>query len=220
LQHANKLSVVKWKRGNQNFSNQESGGSQQKPEDRPKRKRGGRGKGKGKEHQGHAHTAQVLHIANIASLEAPTSTTIALPGPSGLQKRTFSVAKPKVWTPGPYKALNAALDKVQEDSVTPTIQMVKTLEQHITKQYEEGPWSRGNHTLGEEFDENKDINMSVVPPSTEGQEDWVFEEASPASPSDEPLDWGSDKDLEECIALPFLYPMFTKPPASLQCLRA
>jgi hypothetical protein len=36
-QHANKLSAVKRKRGNQNFSNQESGGSQQKPEDRPKR---------------------------------------------------------------------------------------------------------------------------------------------------------------------------------------
>jgi hypothetical protein len=85
---------------------------------------------------------------------------------------------------------------------------VKTLEQRITKQYKEGPWSRGDHTLGEEFDENEDVDMSVVPPSAEGQEDWVFEEASPTSPSDE--------DLEECVALPFLYPMFTKPPASLQ----
>jgi hypothetical protein len=124
--------------------------------------------------------------------------------------------KPKVRTPGPYKALNAALDKAQEDGVTPTIQMVKMLEQHITQQYEEGPWSRGDHTLGEEFNEDEDVDMSVVLPSAEGQEDWVFEEASPASPSDELLDWGSDKDLEECVALPFLYPMFTKPPASLQ----
>ena len=48
-QHANKLSAVKRKRGNQNFSNQESGGSQQKPEDRPKRQRGGHGKGKKKQ---------------------------------------------------------------------------------------------------------------------------------------------------------------------------
>jgi hypothetical protein len=216
-QHANKLSAVKQKCGNQNFSNQESGGSQQKPEDRLKCQRGGCRKGKKKEQQGHAHTAQVSHIVNVASLEAPTSTIIALPGPSGLQKHTVSVEKPKVWTPGPYKALNAALDKAQEDGVIPTIQMVKTLEQRITKQYKEGPWSRGDHTLGEEFDEDEDVDMSVMLPSAEGQEDWVFEEASPTSPHDKPLDWGSDEDLEEYVALPFLYPMFTKPPASLQC---
>ena len=77
--------------------------------------------------QGHAHTAQVSHITNVASLEAPTTATIALPRPSGLQKRTVSMEKPKVRTPCPYKALNAALDKAQEDSVTPTIQMVKTV---------------------------------------------------------------------------------------------
>jgi hypothetical protein len=216
-QHANKLSAVKQKCGNQNFSNQESGGSQQKPEDHPKHQHGGCGKGKKKEQQGHAHTAQVLHIANITSLEAPTTATIALPGPSGLQKHTVSMEKPKVRTPGPYKALNAALDKAQEDGVMPTIQMVKMLEQRITQQYEEGPWSKGDYTLGEEFNEDEDIDMTVMLPSTEGQEDWVFEEASPASPSGEPLDWGSDEDLEECIALPFLYPMFTKPLASLQC---
>jgi hypothetical protein len=124
--------------------------------------------------------------------------------------------KPKVRTPGPYKALNAALDKVQEDGVTPTIQTVKTLEQRITQQYEEGPWLKGDYTLGEEVNEDEDIDMSVVPPSAEGQEDWVFEEASPASPHDEPLDWGSNEDLKECVALPFLHPMFTKPPALLQ----
>jgi hypothetical protein len=48
---------------------------------------------------------------NIASLEAPTTATIALSGPSGLQKHTVSMDKPEVRTPGPYKALNAALDK-------------------------------------------------------------------------------------------------------------
>jgi hypothetical protein len=90
-----------------------------------------------------------LHITNIASLEAPTTATIALPGPSGLQKRTVSMEKPKVRTPGPYKALNAVLDKVREDGVMPTIQTVKTLEECITKQYEEGPWSKGDYTLGE-----------------------------------------------------------------------
>jgi hypothetical protein len=153
---------------------------------------------------------------NVASLEAPTTATITPPGPSGLQKCTVSMEKPKVRTPGPYKALNAALDKAQEDGVMPTIQMVKTLEECITKQYEEGPWSKGDYTLGEDFDEDEDVNMSVMLPSHKGQEDWVFEEASPASLSDEPLDWGSDEDLEECIALPFLYPMFTKPPALLQ----
>ena len=63
------------------------------------------------------------------------------------------------------------------------IETVKMLEQCITQQYEEGPWSRGDHTLGEEVD-NEDVDMSVILPSAEGQEDWVFEEASPASPSD------------------------------------
>jgi hypothetical protein len=215
-QHANKLSTVKWKHGNQNFSNQEFSGSQQKPEDCPKRQCGGRRKGKKKEQQGHAHTTQVSHIMNVASIEAPTTATIALPGPSGLQKCTVSMDKPKVWTPGPYKAHNAALDKAQEDGVMPTIQMGKMLEQRITQQYEEGPWSKGDYTLGEEFNKDGDVDMSVVPPNTEGQEDWVFEEASPTSPSNEPLDWGSNEELEECVALPFLYPMFTKPPASLQ----
>jgi hypothetical protein len=209
-QHADKLSAVKWKCSNQNFSNQESGGSQQMLEDHSKCQRSGRRKGKKKEQQGHAHTAQVLHIVNVTSLEAPTTATVALPGPSGLQKHTVSIDKPKVRTPDPYKAFNAALDKAQDDSVMPTIQMVKTLEERITKQYEEGPWSRGDHTLREEFDEDEDVNMSVVPPSAEGQEDWIFEEASPASPRDKPLDWGSDEDLKECVALPFLYPMFTK----------
>jgi hypothetical protein len=98
----------------------------------------------------------------------------------------------------------------------PTIETVKMLELRITQQYEEGPWSKGDYTLGEEFNEDEDIDMSVMLPSAEGQEDWVFEEASPTSPSNEPLDWGSDEDLEECVALPFLYPMLTKPLASLQ----
>jgi transposase InsO family protein len=98
----------------------------------------------------------------------------------------------------------------------PTIQTVNMLEQRITQQYKEGPWSMGNYTLGEEFNRDEDVDMSVMPPSAEGQEDWVFEEASPTSPSDELLDWGSNEDLEECVALPFLYPMLTKPPALLQ----
>ena len=103
-QHANKLSTVKQKCSNQNFSNQESGGSQQKPEDRPKRQCGGHRKGKKKQEHSHAHITEILHIMNVASLEAPTTATIALPGPSGLQKRTISFPKPKVRTPSPYKA--------------------------------------------------------------------------------------------------------------------
>jgi hypothetical protein len=47
--HAKKPSAVKQKCGNQNFSNQESGGSQQKSEDHPKCQCGGHGKGKKKE---------------------------------------------------------------------------------------------------------------------------------------------------------------------------
>ena len=134
-QHANKLSAVKWKRGNQNFSNQESGGSQQKPEDRPKRQHGGRGKGKKKQEHSHAHITETSHIANVASLEAPTTATITLPGPSGLQKRTITFPKPKVRTPSPYKTFNAALDQVQEEGVTPTIETVRSEEHTFSDSY-------------------------------------------------------------------------------------
>jgi hypothetical protein len=41
----------------------------------------------------------------------------------------------------------------------------------------------------------------------------------PKSPSQEPLDWGSDAELEEYIHLPFLYLMFTRHIESPQCQR-
>ena len=52
-QHTNKLSAVKRKHGDPNFSNQEKGNNQQREQtgDKP-RQRGQRGKGKGKKKQG------------------------------------------------------------------------------------------------------------------------------------------------------------------------
>ena len=125
-----------------------------------------------------------------------------------------TLPKAKKQTPGSYKALNAALDQAQEEGVMPTIQMAKTLEQHITEQYKDGPWSKGDHTIGEESQDDN-VDMLVVPPGCKGQEDWIFEEASPVycpkSPGEKPLDWGSDTKLKEYVHLPFLYLMFNRP---------
>ena len=83
------------------------------------------------------------------------------------------------------------------------------LEERITQEYMDGPWSKSTHYLSD--DEGSDIvDMSEAPPGIKNQDDWVFEEGSPTfnpvSPSNEPLDWGSDEDLEECVHLPFLWP--------------
>ena len=204
-QHAKKLSAVKRKRGDPSFSNQQKGDQQQEQGDKPYRQRGQRGKGKGKgkpKDQGHAHS----HIANIASLPVPSSSTIASIGPSGLEKRTVAIAPPKERTPGPYKALNEAFDLADRIGVTPTIQTVKTLEERITQQYMDGPWSKSTYHLSD--DEGSDIvDMSIAPPGHEGQDEWAaFQEEepvyNPATNDDEPLDWGSDlEDTEACVHL-------------------
>ena len=133
--NANKLSAVKRKRGDPSFSNQQRGDNQsQQSGDKP-RQRGQRGKGKGKgkgkpQSDGHNH-AHISHVADIASLGAPTMSTIAQISPSGVQKRTVSTPAPKERTPGPYKSLNQALDLADRIGVTPTIQTTKTLEQRL-----------------------------------------------------------------------------------------
>jgi hypothetical protein len=53
---------------------------------------------------------QHSHIANVASMAPPTTSTIALPAPSGMQKHIVTRPTPKQRTPGPYKAFNAAVD--------------------------------------------------------------------------------------------------------------
>jgi len=75
----------------------------------------------------------------------PTSSTIALPGPSGVQRHIITHPAPKQHTPGPYKAFNATIDTAQASRSKLTIQMVKTLEQHITDTYLESPWAKVSH---------------------------------------------------------------------------
>jgi hypothetical protein len=207
-QCANKISVVKRKRRDPGF-NQQQGNQQQRPyhqqqqpsssEGQAQRKRGGKGKGKQQQQQ-HQHS----HIANVASLVPPTTSTIALPGPSGIKKRVVYPTAPKERKPGPYKALDAVIDAAQASWSKPTIQMVKTLEQHITDAYLESPWAKVSHLSDLE---ESDVEMHP-PKGKEGQEDdWTFEEAdddqtagstsqgekedpffTPLSPSAEPLD--------------------------------
>ena len=73
----------------------------------------------------------------MASLAPSTTSTIALPALSGMQRCTITCPASKQHTPGPYKAFNATIDTAQASRSKLTIQMVKTLKQHIT--YLESP---------------------------------------------------------------------------------
>ena len=198
--NANKLSNVKRKRGDPSFSSQQQGDNQQQQQnngDHKPRQHGSHGKGKGKgkgNNNGHAH---ISHVADVASIAPPTSATIAQVGPSGINKRTITTPVPKERKSGPYKSLDEALDTADRMGITPTIQTVKTLEERITQEYMDGPWSKSTNYLSD--DEGSDIvDMSEVPAGHDGQDDWAAFAA--ASPSYEPLDWGSDlEDAEECV---------------------
>jgi hypothetical protein len=153
----------------------------------------------------------------------PTSSTIALPVPSGMQKCTVTHPAPKQCMPGPYKAFNAAIDTAQASGSKPTIQTVKTLEQRITDTYLESPWAKVSH-ISDVEDSNTKMH---APQGKEDQGDWVFEEADeadketsqetgkgeeadpsfvPLSPLAEPLDWGSDFDDGEVCVCPSYLP--------------
>jgi hypothetical protein len=103
----------------------------------------------------------------------PTSSTIALPAPSGMQKRTITCPLPKQRTPGPYKAFNAPIDTAQASGSKPTIQMVKTLKQCITNTYLESPWAKVSHISDVE---DSDVKMHALQ-GKEDQGNWVFKEA-------------------------------------------
>ena len=139
------------------------------------------------------------------------------------RKLTTAPPAPSERTPGPYPSLNKALDLADCIGVKPTIQVTKMLEECIQTQYKDSPWSKGTYTLGEEPDD-EDVDMSIVPPGAENQEDWVFEEADP-SPSynppseEEPLDWGSADEDEACVPSSLYFHNIHELPASLQTLR-
>ena len=84
---------------------------------------------------------------NTTAIAPPTTSTVAQMGPSGIQKHTITSTAPKKHIPGPYKALNEALDTADTEGITPTIQTVKMLEQRITNQYMDGPWSKFTNYL-------------------------------------------------------------------------
>jgi hypothetical protein len=204
--NANKISVVKHKRGDPNWQNQQGRSNQQQHNNQQQQGQNGQkhkcrkhtGKGKAKQAD---QSQQHSHIANVASMAPPTSSTIALPASSGMQKRTVTCPLPKQCTPGPYKAFNAAIDTAQASGSKPTIQMVKTLKQCITDTYLESPWAKVSHISDVE---DSDVKMHALQ-GKEDQGDWVFEEADketgqtgkegkadpsfePLSPSAEPLD--------------------------------
>jgi hypothetical protein len=148
--NANKISAVKRKHSDPNWCNQQGSNQQQQQnqqqqgQDGQAKQKHGKcaGKGKAKQaDQSHQHS----HITNVASMAPPTSSTIALPVPSEMQKCTITHPTPKQHMPSPYKAFNATIDTAQASGSKPTIQTVKTLEQHITDAYLESPWAKVSH---------------------------------------------------------------------------
>ena len=142
-QQANKLSTVKQKCGDPNFSNQQKGNQQhEQTRDKPCQC-GQHGKGKGKKNQqgqhGHSHNVETSHIANITSITVPSTSTIAQISPSSLSQHTITAAPAKECTSRPYKSLNKALNLANHIGVKATIEIMKMLEQCIVDQYMDGP---------------------------------------------------------------------------------
>src|SRR6201984_1837554 len=208
---ANKLSSVKRKRGDPNFSNQQKG-NQQKNNDGnsnsdDKHKRGKRG-GKGKKKEGdHQHS----HIASVASTSLPTSSTIAHLGPSGLAKRVEHQAPPLQRTEGPYPSLNNALSLADRLGVKPTIQTVKNLEERVTEVYTSGALALTQFVESDE----EDVDMSYTPEDPQMAQEVSFDDEETFS-----LDWGSDlEDIEECVPLSSPLPVIHNLTASHQPLK-
>jgi hypothetical protein len=147
-QQANKLSAVHCKRDNPNFSQQQQGDGQQLSGDKSKCQRGQRSKGKQcqQQQQNHSHIANPT-IVSTPSVPTPTTATIVEVTSTGPSKHKITPLPPapSEHTPGPYQSLNKALDLADHLGVTPTIQTTKTLEERITKQYKDGPWSKGTY---------------------------------------------------------------------------
>ena len=92
--NANKISVVKRKYGNPNWCNQQGSNQQQQGHDGQAKHKRGKHAGKGKAKQ--ADQSQHSHIANVASMVPPTTSTIVHPAPSGMHKYTVTRPAPKL----------------------------------------------------------------------------------------------------------------------------
>ena len=125
--------MVKRKHSNPNWHNQ-----QQQGHNGQAKCKCGKHAGKGKAKQAD-QSQQHSHIANITSMAPSTTSTIALPAPSEMHKRTVTHPAPKQHMPSPYKAFNAVVNTAQASGSKLTIQMIKTLEQHITDAYLKSP---------------------------------------------------------------------------------
>jgi hypothetical protein len=136
-----------------------------------------------------------------------------------MHKCTVTCSTPKQHTPGPYKAFNTTVDTAQASGSKPTIQIVKTLEQHIADAYLESPWAKVSHISDVE---DSDVKMHFLK-GKEDQGNWVFQEADkeadkasqeasegeeadpsfgPLSPLAELPDWGSDLENGELCVCP------------------
>ena len=170
-QNANKISAIKCKCGNPDFHKQEnqqqrqqpsSSSSKQSGNQQQQKQRSARGSGKSKKDKGKqpAHS----HVASIATLPPPTSHTIVHIGSSSMTQCIVSEPTPPTRTPGPYSLLNKALTLAERLEVKPTIQTVKTLEQHFAE-FDETVRTHPNYNMDEESDSDIDVDMSQPGPS-------------------------------------------------------
>ena len=219
----NKLSAVKRKHGDPSYRQQQRDSSQQRQQQTngdPQRKRGKRGGKKKQGATGHSH------IANVASRAAPTTATTMEISPKGLETRISKAPAPKERRPSSYATLNDAYSLADDIDVTPTIQTVKRLEEHVITQRSKrpiaslkikgkakavtpppslSPESSAEDTSDEEVSAHSDLEGFNVIKWWKQNTRMPKRAKSTGDPSRAPtpavsLDWGTDYDVEAEIA--------------------
>ncbi|KAI0782357.1 hypothetical protein BC629DRAFT_1440717 [Irpex lacteus] len=135
---ANKVSAVKQKKGNPNFSQQQQQPQQQRPQGqqqqgqqqqqggRKKTRRGGKGKGKSYDgHQGHNHQATMSFVSPIVAL--PPRPASPPPTPRPLEDRIEGV-RPVRAGQNQYPGLRKAIDLANQLGVPGTSERLRALE--------------------------------------------------------------------------------------------
>ena len=181
--NANRLSAVKWKRGNPRFSQQDRSQQPQAGPSNPNQQQshrqcgsrgnaghGGKasGKGKGKAHGGHSHVASVAAFAapvfTTNTALPPSSSTIAHFGASSsMMMRTITQSPSTSWVDDVYPSVNKVLSLLECMEVTLTIQHTKKLEEHFLQLDEEVRAHAGFY----EDDYSSDEDMSQTVPGCE-----------------------------------------------------
>ncbi|KAI0258809.1 hypothetical protein BC834DRAFT_847138 [Gloeopeniophorella convolvens] len=175
-QTANKLSAIKRKRNDPQF-NQQKAPNQGTDNAKKRGKRAGK-KYKQKS-EGHDYNHDHSHIANTVSIPSPDVTHIAHFTPEKTVRKVVKLPWKKR-QPGAYGTLNDAMSICEDLDVAKSARNLKLLEARL------GGYATSSKVTVEDLEE-EDLPPPVKRSKT----------ASPPPPDDdEPLDWGSDLDVE------------------------